>query len=144
MMEVNYTILVNMVKVIIKSPLLLLLIILIGMDIVTGTAKAIHLKQLNSKISKIGMIKHFTVVATVFCMGVFSMIFDVRPISIIFCGYYIFSYALSMLENYEALGWPFPSSLKPFFEQMRKNAEENIVKVDKLEVKQVEGGKNNE
>ena len=141
MMEVDYSLLFDLIKTIIKSPLIHLLITVIFFDILTGITKAIHLKKLNSKISSVGMMKHFVVVTMVICVGVFSMIFDVRPFSYMFCIYYICSYGLSLAENYEAIGLPFPSSLKPFFQQMRENADENIVgqiKVDKMEVKQVD------
>ena len=145
MMEVDYTVLFTMVKTILKSPLLHLLITVIFFDILTGITKAIALKKLNSKISSVGMMKHFVVIAMVITVGTFSMIFDVRPFSYLFCIYYICTYGVSLLENYEAIGLPFPTSLKPFFEQMRENTDENLtgqikadhIKVEKIEVKEV-------
>lgn len=146
-MEVDYSVLFSLIKTILKSPLLHLLITTIGFDIVTGVIKAIHLKKLNSKISSVGMMKHFVVVLMVFVVGVFSMVFNVRPFSYMFCIYYICSYGLSLAENYEAIGLPFPKSLKPFFEQMRQNADESIVgqiKVDTLHVNEIQGGNEDE
>lgn len=141
MMEVELSMLFEFTKMILKSPLFHLLLATIVLDVITGFIKAFINRKVNSKISSVGMMKHFVVVAMVITVGTFSMIFDVRPFSYMFCTYYICSYGISLAENYEAIGLPFPASLKPFFQQMRENADENIVghiKVDKMEVKQVD------
>lgn len=103
-----------------KSPIFVGLIFLIGLDILTGYAKAIKQRNLNSRVSINGWVRHIVVLAIVLTVGVYSRSLGFPYISqtvgIAITG----SYGVSVLENLDALGVPFPKSLKKFFEKMRE------------------------
>lgn len=126
MQIVTFEVLYNNLNTIVKSPLFHILLIFIMFDVITGVIKAVKMKTLNSKISAVGMMKHFVVALMVMLVGIYSIAFNVRIVSYLFCSYYIASYGLSLIENYEAIGMPFPDSLRPFFKYMRDKSNQEI------------------
>ena len=102
-----------------ESAIFQILVILIFLDILTGTSKAIANKNINSKISASGLMKHATILVLSTVIGIYARTLGVTPISYTFTLGFIASYGMSLLENLEALGVPMPKGLKEFFEQMR-------------------------
>ena len=103
-----------------QSAMFQLLVILIFLDILTGTSKAVKDKNLNSKISTSGLLKHSTILILSTVIGIYARTLGMVGISQTFVLGFIASYGMSLLENLEAIGVPMPKGLREFFEQMRE------------------------
>src|SRR5574344_79338 len=103
-----------------ESAIFQILVILIFLDIVTGTSKAITNKSLNSKISSSGLVKHAVILVLSTVIGIYARTLGVVAISQAFVLGFIASYGMSLLENLEAMGIPMPKGLREMFEQMRE------------------------
>ncbi|MGX7091169.1 phage holin family protein [Hutsoniella sourekii] len=114
---------------------------LILLDIVSGYAKGIKNRKFDSKVGTNGLIRHFLVFSVMVLIGTYARALGYPNVSIGACVFFITNYSVSFIENWEALGLPFPDKLKPFFNQMRKESEDKLASnlmVDKLEVKEIE------
>lgn len=133
-----------------ESAIFQILVILIFLDIVTGTTKAIANKSINSKISASGLMKHATILVLSTIIGIYSRTLGVVAISQTFSLGFIASYGMSLLENLEAIGVPMPKGLKEFFEQMKdrefriNNADLIIDTKDKKTAEVIDGLENSE
>ena len=116
----NHDVLISTSKIIVTSPFFQILLFLVALDILSGYTKAIKLKILDSRLSTSGLLRHVSVIATVFGVGVYSNSFGQQLfgqlVAIAFSG----SYGISLLENLEALGVWIPPSLKQVFLQMKE------------------------
>ena len=119
MTQVTHSLLIDKARNLASSPLFQILLWIIVLDIITGYAKAIKNRTLDSKVSTNGWIRHFIVFIIVFIVGVYSRILNQQGFSYLLCSGFIGSYGLSLLENLEAIGVWFPKGFKDFFKQMR-------------------------
>lgn len=139
MIELTQTILTTHLKSLLNSPYMHGLFWLVLIDIVTGYAKGIKLKKFDSKVGTNGLIRHFIVLVVMILIGTYARALGYQNFSIAACIFFMTNYGVSIMENWEALGLPFPDSIKPFFNQMRQNSEEKLAEnlmVDKLEFKE--------
>lgn len=139
MIEMTAEILFNHLRSLAHSPYMQILIWLMVVDIASGYAKAFKLRKFDSKVGTNGLIRHFLVVTVMVLIGTYARALGFNHVSITACSFFIANYAISVVENWEALGLPLPDMIKPFFSQMRKNSETKLaseLKVDKLEVKE--------
>lgn len=109
------------------SPLYHILLWLILFDIMSGYIKAFKTKSFDSKISTSGWLKHGFVVIMMTVIGAYARALGSVPISQVICMGFISSYGMSLLENLDAIGVPYPDSFRKFFKQMQAN--------DKIKVK---------
>ena len=109
------------------SPLYHLLLWLIVFDIVAGYIKAFKTKSFDSKTSTTGWLKNGLVIMMMTVIGVYSRVLDYQFISQFICMGLIGSYGISLLENLDAIGVPYPASFRKFFKQMQDK--------DKVEMK---------
>ncbi|RLK63140.1 holin [Atopobacter sp. AH10] len=143
MIEMTTEILFEHLQHLVRSPLMHGLIIAMVFDILTGYAKAFKLKRFDSKVGTNGIIRHILVLMMVFIVGTYSRALGHVGVSVGTCTFFLTNYLISVAENWEALGLPFPPQLKPFFNQMRKNSDAVLakeLKVDMLKVEDDEGG----
>ena len=111
------------------SPLYHILLWLIIFDIISGYIKAFKTKSFDSKISTNGWLKHGFVVMMMTIIGAYARALDSVMISQVVCFGFISSYGLSLLENLDAIGVPYPESFKKYFKQMQdKNEKVEIMK----------------
>ena len=103
-----------------ESAIFQMLVILIFLDIATGTTKAVKDKKLNSKISTSGLLKHTTILILATVIGIYARTLNMVGVSQTFVLGFIASYGLSLLENLDAIGIPLPKGLREMFEQMRE------------------------
>lgn len=108
------------------SPYIHGLFILIMVDILTGYAKGLRLKKFDTKVSVNGLIRHAIVMGIIITIGVYARSLGYPNISISACLFMMGNYAISVAENWEALGLPFPQTIKPFFAQMKEKTEKNL------------------
>lgn len=109
------------------SPLYHILLWLILFDIMSGYIKAFKTKSFDSKISTSGWLKHVFVVMMMTVIGAYARALGSVPISQVICMGFISSYGMSLLENLDAIGVPYPESFRKFFKQMQDK--------DKIEMK---------
>ncbi|MCK1257193.1 phage holin family protein [Streptococcus uberis] len=127
---------INM-KDVFESPYFQAFLFLLVIDILTGYSKAFKTKKFDSKIGTNGLLRHMVVTVTIISVGVFARIFNYQMVSIGYCLFFITNYSYSILENWEVLGWAFPEWLKPFVNQMKKQNDQkvaDVLKVDTLKV----------
>lgn len=96
---------------------------------VSGYIKAFKLKRFDSKTSTNGLLRHALVCAVVIVTAMYARALGHREIGVTTCLFFIFSYAVSLAENWEALGLPFPEALKPYLKTMRQQQENKIKKL---------------
>lgn len=101
------------------SPLYHILLWLILFDIMSGYIKAFKTKSFDSKISTSGWLKHGFVVIMITVIGAYARALGSVPISQVVCMGFISSYGMSLLENLDAIGVPYPESFRKFFKQMQ-------------------------
>src|SRR5574344_1517292 len=112
-----------------QSVLYQILIVIIFFDILTGIGKAIIHKKLNSNIGIKGLIKHIVVILLQTVVGLYCRVLGVPFFSYSLCTFFMGFYGLSLLENANAIGVPFPENFKDLFEQM-SNRNINIPNAD--------------
>lgn len=111
------------------SPLYHILLWLIVFDIISGYIKAFKTKTFDSKVSTNGWLKHGFVVMMMTIIGAYARALDSVMVSQVVCFGFISSYGLSLLENLDALGVPYPESFRKFFKQMHdKNEKVEMLK----------------
>lgn len=111
------------------SPLYHILLWLIVFDIISGYIKAFKTKTFDSKVSTNGWLKHGFVVMMMTIIGAYARALDSVMVSQVVCFGFISSYGLSLLENLDAIGVPYPESFKKYFKQMQdKNEKVEIMK----------------
>ena len=112
-----------------RSPYIQILFWLICFDVISGYIKAFKLKRFDSKTSTNGLLRHALVCAVVIVTAMYARTLGHREIGVTTCLFFIFSYAVSLAENWEALGLPFPESLKPYLKTMRQQQENKFKKI---------------
>ena len=88
------------------------LVVVILLDILAGTVRAIIQKALNSSIGTTGLLKHMLILISISVLAIFAPLFDLVLVANAFIGFYIFQYGLSIVENWEAIGLPVPKWVK--------------------------------
>lgn len=121
-----------------KSPYIQILLWLVFFDVLSGYIKAFKLKKFDSKTSTNGLLRHFLVVAVVMVIALYARALGHREIGITACLFFIISYIGSLMENWEALGLPFPEALRPYINQMRKNQDKKFQKIIEIEIEKKE------
>lgn len=114
----------------IKNPLLLILFVSIGFDIISGTLKAFAKGEVNSTINKDGISRHIGIVLLVMLVIIIFKPLEMENLVNAVILFYIASYVLSILENLSLLGIPLPEWLKKRFETLRSDNDE-IERVEK-------------
>lgn len=131
--DVEFNVLTMHLQGLMRSPYMQILFWLIAFDIVSGYIKAFKLKRFDSKTSTNGLLRHAFVCAVVIVIAMYARALGHREIGVTSCLFFIFSYSVSLCENWEALGLPFPESLKPYLQTMRQQQESKIKKLTNKE-----------
>ena len=88
------------------------LVVVIVLDILAGTVRAIIQKALNSSIGTTGLLKHMLILISISVLAIFAPLFELEVIANSFIAFYIFQYGLSIVENWQAIGLPVPQWVK--------------------------------
>ena len=131
--DVEFNVLTMHLQGLMRSPYMQILFWLIAFDIVSGYIKAFKLKRFDSKTSTNGLLRHAFVCAVVIVIAMYARALGHREIGVTSCLFFICSYSVSLCENWEALGLPFPESLKPYLKTMRQQQESKIKKLTNKE-----------
>lgn len=96
----------------------------VGLDYLTGLAKAWHQQTIRSRIAKDGLIRKFTLFAVVGACGLIDFVLPVQT------GYgicklatvsFLISEVLSIVENAAAVGVPIPESITKRLSQLKES-----------------------
>lgn len=101
------------------------LIIVVVLDIIAGTTRAIIQKRLNSSVGTVGLLKHMLVLITISILAMFAPLFELGVVANTFIGFYIFQYGLSIVENWEAIGLPVPEWVKQHIKNKKREYDED-------------------
>lgn len=132
-LDVEFHVLKMHLEGLMRSPYIQILIWLICFDVVSGYIKAFKLKRFDSKTSTNGLLRHALVCAVVIVIAIYARALGHQEVGVTTCLFFIFSYAVSLAENWEALGLPFPESLKPYLKTMRQQQEIKLKKITNKE-----------
>jgi toxin secretion/phage lysis holin len=138
MADLEIKLLVEHLHSLFKSPYIQILFWLIFFDVISGYIKAFKLKKFDSKTSTNGLLRHILVVLVVTIVALYARALSHREIGITTCLFFIMSYVGSLMENWEALGLPFPETLRPYINQMRKSQEKKFKKIIEIEIEKKE------
>lgn len=138
MADLEIKLLVDHLQSLFKSPYIQILFWIVCFDIISGYIKAFKLKKFDSKTSTNGLLRHFLVMLVVMIVSLYARALNHREIGITTCLFFIMSYVGSLMENWEALGLPFPEALRPYINQMRKNQDKKLKKIIEIEIEKKE------
>lgn len=138
MTDLEFKLLVDHLQSLFKSPYIQILFWIVCFDIISGYIKAFKLKKFDSKTSTNGLLRHFLVMLVVMIVSLYARALNHREIGITTCLFFIMSYVGSLMENWEALGLPFPEALRPYINQMRKNQDKKFQKIIEIEIEKKE------
>jgi toxin secretion/phage lysis holin len=96
------------------KPMMIVLILFIGIDYVTGIAKGIIFKNLSSKLALNGLYKKLLILLIMTVTALIDL-YIVKTGAVLLSGvalYYISIEGISIIENSAAVGVPIPSRLK--------------------------------
>lgn len=107
--------------------LLIMLLIIMAIDYLTGICKAIVNKKLNSIVGVKGIIKKVGYLLIVALAVLIDKIMgDAGAIRILVIYFFIANEGISILENWGQMGLPLPNKLKQFFEQLKNEGDKNV------------------
>ena len=103
-----------------QDPMIQAILLAVVLDIITGIAKAIAAKRLNSTISSAGIVKQimFVIVPAMIKPIMYQM--GIGDYWHIFTALCLLTIVISISENWIALGLPFPSVLSQYIDNEKK------------------------
>lgn len=124
--SVIFNLIINLVSYLLGGidNLIIMLLIIMAIDYITGICKAIINKNLNSIIGIKGIIKkvgYLLIVALAVLID--KLLGNSSAIRILIIYFFIANEGISILENWSQMGLPLPQKLKQIFEQLRKSTD---------------------
>lgn len=95
------------------------LVVLMGLDILTGMCAAFKMQELSSSVSFSGMLKKVAILAIVAAGVCMELISDILPWPKLISLFYSVSEFLSILENASKMGVPLPVRLVKALEKVK-------------------------
>ncbi|OFT95877.1 phage holin family protein [Aerococcus sp. HMSC23C02] len=108
---------------------------LILADVISGYGKAFKLKVLDSSVGTNGLIKHTLVVFIMTISGTYAKALGLDFASNALGFFFISGYAVSFIENLDAIGVPIPSWISQYFNRMRSDYDAKVTKYFKEDLK---------
>lgn len=102
------------------DPLIQAILLAVVLDIITGLAKAIAAKRLNSTISTSGIVKQVMFVIVPAMIQPIMVQMGIGDYWHIFAALCLLTIVISISENWIALGLPFPSVLSQYIDNEKK------------------------
>lgn len=93
---------------VINSPYFIGLVVLIVLDFILGTFRSLLAKDLNSSVGLRGLIKHTSVFIIVIIVSEICFITEYPELATAFQLFYVWEYAISIVENLAILNIPLP------------------------------------
>lgn len=89
-------------------------------DFLTGTLKAFISKDLDSSAGTKGLIKHMCVILIVVSVSLVGYIMENDFIAYTFITFYLFEYSISIIENLNVMGIPFPDFVESNLRKLKE------------------------
>lgn len=105
--------------------LLMVLIVCVVIDYVTGIFTAIYTKTLNSQVGFKGILKKVVILLIVGLGSLLGQALGQESIRDVVIGFYIANEGISILENAGRMDVPVCSKLTKFLEQLKENSDDN-------------------
>ena len=102
-------------------------IIAVFFDIVTGYAKALFTKDLDSKVGLKGIVKHICIVLLVFITCPYLWLLNKAPVAMFLLYSIIVTYVISIIENFDAIS---PGTLPKGISQFFRRTKDSMDKMD--------------
>ena len=93
-------------------------------DFITGTIKAIMIKDVNSSTGLNGLLRTTAIMVVVIVTSVTIIIAGYNEFMYIMISFYIFEYVISIIENLDKMGIPFPEKLVKILRQWEESKKE--------------------
>ena len=116
---IDFIILNRVFDTIFHDAIFWLLVTLIVVDFITGTIKSFFLKDVHSGTGINGLLKHTVVLLIVIVMSVVIILTGYNEFKYVVLFFYIFEYAISITENLDKMGVPFPEKLSKSLRQWK-------------------------
>lgn len=107
-------------------------VVLVLLDILSGTAKAFRQKVGSSNKGLAGVIKHLLVVMLVITSDIYLPIIGFSAYANIFTGSFVVQYLISVTENLGQLGVDLPPIVKDALYKLNDTSEEKFIHFNKL------------
>ena len=102
-------------------------IIAVFLDIMTGYAKALFTKDLDSKVGLKGIVKHICIVLLVFITCPYLWLLNKTPMAMFLLYSIVVTYVISIVENFDAIS---PGTLPKGISQFFRRTKDSMGKVD--------------
>ena len=126
-MEINLTQLIEAYSRIAKVNHYHIFIIAVFLDIVSGYAKALVTKDLDSKVGLKGIVKHICIVLLVFITCPYLWLLGKTPVAMFLLYSIVVTYVISIIENFDAIS---PGTLPKGISQFFRRTKDSMDKVD--------------
>lgn len=123
-MEVTADMLISAYSRIVKINLYHFFTILVLVDIVSGYAKAIIKRDLDSKVGATGIAKHSAVVLLIFLVCPYLWLLGFGWLGKFLIYSMSATYGVSIVENYSQMGMPLPAVIGQFFRRIKMETNE--------------------
>ncbi len=97
---------------------------IIVLDIISGFAKGLITKKLDSSVGLAGLTKHFLIIFVTMIIYPFLDATEFDDVANAWVIFYIISYFLSFVENWGQMGLPLPEVVKTYVKKLTLNEEE--------------------
>ncbi|MDU1764222.1 MAG: phage holin family protein [Anaerococcus vaginalis] len=102
-------------------------IIAVFLDIVSGYAKALFTKDLDSKVGLKGIVKHICIVLLVFITCPYLWLLNKAPVAMFLLYSIVVTYVISIIENFDAIS---PGTLPKGISQFFRRTKDSMDKMD--------------
>ena len=103
-------------------------IIAVFLDIVSGYAKALVTKDLDSKVGLRGILKHLSVIGLVFLVCPYLWLMGYEGIAVFLIYSITITYAISIVENYDVIApGTLPKSIGQFFRRTKDDLDKREI-----------------
>lgn len=102
-------------------------IIAVFLDIVSGYAKALVAKDLDSKVGLKGIVKHICIVLLVFITCPYLWLLNKAPVAMFLLYSIVVTYVISIIENFDAIS---PGTLPKGISQFFRRTKDSMDKMD--------------
>ena len=111
--------------------LLLMLLIIMAIDYITGVLKGIYKKEIDSSFGIKGIIKKIGYLLIVILATLFDYLINDNSMAIrtLVIYFFISNEAISILENWGAIGLPLPKKLYDVFDKLKENKKKTFLVV---------------
>ena len=108
------------------NQLIWLFIIIVVMDIISGFAKGLITRKIDSSIGLVGITKHFVIIGTTLILYPLLDATKFSPVGDTWVVFYITFYLISLVENWGQMGLPLPPMVKDYVKKLADDQKKEL------------------